>query len=132
LGQLQEIESGLIELGYQIVAASADKSEKLSETTTELNLSYRLVSDASADGAKAFGLAFRVDDKTNQKYQGYGIDLEKASGESHHILPVPAVYLFETDGTITFSYVNPNYRVRLAPGLLLKAAQIDSEKRKRE
>lgn len=38
-------------------------------------------------------------------------------------LPVPAVYLVDGEGAITFHYVHPNYRVRLDPDLLLAAAR---------
>jgi peroxiredoxin len=77
------------------------------------------------EAAKAFGLAFRVDDKGYQRLSGYGIDLEAASGEKHHLLPVPAVYLVGKDGIVQFQYVNPNYRVRLTPEVLLAAAKTD-------
>jgi hypothetical protein len=33
------------------------------------------------------------------------------------------VFLVGRDGTIHFSYVNPNYQVRLAPEVLLAAAR---------
>ncbi|MGH2569205.1 MAG: hypothetical protein ACRDGA_12785, partial [Bacteroidota bacterium] len=58
-----------------------------------------------------------------QRYKTINIDLEDASGESHHLLPVPAVFIVGTDGVIRFSYVNPNYRVRIDPDVLLAAAK---------
>ena len=36
--------------------------------------------------ARAYGVAFRVDDATAARYKGFGIDLEAASGETHHEL----------------------------------------------
>ena len=111
-------------MGFQIIAASADRPQKLAQTSEKVNMTYQLVSDASQEGAKAFGLAYKVDDQTHQRYKkGLGLDLEEASGYSHHILPVPAVYIIGTDGVIRFQYVNPDYRVRLDPDILLAAAQ---------
>lgn len=132
MGQLRDIEAQIQTNGYQIIAASADRPGKLSGTVDENKLHYRLVSDADQSAAKAFGLAFRVDDHTNERYKGYGIDLEEASGKPHHILPVPAVYLIGKDGLITFSYVNPNYRVRLAPQILLAAVEVHGRTSKSE
>jgi hypothetical protein len=40
------------------------------------------------------------------------------------MLPVPAVFLVTTNGLIQFEYVNPDYKVRLDPELLLAAAKI--------
>ncbi len=126
MGQLQKIEDDLLELGYQIVAVSPDRPEKLQESIKKNKLKYRLVSDASMEGSKAFGLAFRVDDETIEKYKGWGLDLEKASGQDHHYLPVPAVYLIDKEGLIRFLYVNPNYKVRLQPDILLGAARAEA------
>jgi hypothetical protein len=89
LGQLHEIESQLIELGYRIIAVSPDRPEKIRETLEKKLLNYLLLSDRGMLGAKAFGIAFRLDDGLLEKYKGFGIDLEGASGESHH-MPIPA------------------------------------------
>ncbi len=45
-------------------------------------------------------------------YAKKGIDLEAASGQTHHQLPVPSVFLVERGGTIRWVYSNPDYRVR--------------------
>jgi peroxiredoxin len=121
LGQLQTAEPELLKLGYQILAISPDRPEKVSEGAEKVN--YTLLSDASMTAAKAFGIAFRVDDGTLDKYKGYGIDLEAASGQKHHLLPVPAVFVAGADGRIHFVYVNPDYKIRLAPEVLLAAAR---------
>ena len=34
-------------------------------------------------------------------------------------MPVPALYLIGTDGTIRFAHFDPNYRKRLNPGQIL-------------
>lgn len=93
------------------------------ETVERHEMTWTLLSDASAAAAEAFGLAFRVDDATFERYQGFGIDLEAASGQSHHVLPVPAVYLVDEAGKIEFEYVNPDYRVRVPPAVVLAAAK---------
>lgn len=123
LGQLQTVEPNLLELGYQILAISPDRPKKLAESSDKQHLTYTLLSDSTMKAAKAFGIAFRVDDETINKYRGYGIDLEAASGQTHHLLPVPAVFIVGTDGTINYRYTNPDYKVRLSPDELLKAAQ---------
>ena len=123
MGQLQKIESQLLELGYQIIAVSPDKPEKLPPTEERNSLKYTLVSDSQAEGIKAFGIGYRVDDALVERYKGFNIDLEESSGAKHHILPVPAVFLVGKDGKILFQYVNPDYRVRLHPEIILAAAK---------
>lgn len=123
LGRLQNIEADLIELGYQLLAVSPDRPAKLAESLKKKDLKYTLLSDSDMDAAKSFGIAFRVADTALEKYEQYGIDLEKASGKSHHLLPVPAVFILGTDGRVKFTYVNPDYKTRLAPDVLLQAAE---------
>jgi peroxiredoxin len=120
---LAEIEDELHGLGYLLLAISPDRPEKAAETATESPFRYRLLSDASASAARAFGLAFRVDDETVEMYKTYGIDLEDASGEAHHLLPVPAVFLTGLDGTITYAHADPDYKERLDPSAILDAAR---------
>lgn len=123
LTALMDIEQSLLSLGYQIIAISADRPEKLRESLGEHEWRYQLFSDSAATAAQALGLAFVVDDATVTRYEKYGIDLDKASGLPHHILPVPAAFIVNTSGIITFAYVNPNYKVRVDAELLLAAAR---------
>lgn len=73
--------------------------------------------------AQAFRVAYQVDSDTLNQLKKYGIDLEEASGENHHMLPVPAVFITGTDGVIQFVYANPDYKVRITPDMLLAVAK---------
>ncbi len=106
-----------------MVAASADRPEQLRKTLKEQELSYTLLSDARAEGARGFGIAWQVSDAERKELLGYGIDLEAASGETHHLLPVPAVFLIDRAGVIRFRYFNPDYKVRIDNASLLEAAR---------
>lgn len=123
MSQLKEVEGALLDLGYQLIAISPDRPEKLRETLDRYEFRYALFSDSKAEAIKAFGLAFRVSQQTLDRYKTINIDLEDASGESHHVLPVPAAFIVGSDGVIKYSYVNPDYRVRIDPGVLLAAAE---------
>jgi len=123
LGQLQEIEPKLNDMGYQIIAVSPDRPELLAQNVKKHNFTYLLLSDSKNDAARAFGIAFQIDEKSLKIYKQYGIDIEAASGEHDLILPVPAVFVISTDGIIRFEYVNPNYEVRLDPEILMAAAR---------
>lgn len=121
LGDLVGIEQDLEKAGAQLLAISMDQPSKLRETPNRDKLGYRLLSDSEAVAAKAFGIAFQVEDDLVRKYKdSYKIDLEAASGQTHHILPHPAVYVVDTAGKIRFAYVNPDYKVRLEPAKILE------------
>jgi peroxiredoxin len=123
MSSLQSIEGDLKKLGYRILAVSPDRAVELKKSLGKNKLTYQLLSDSSMDAAKAFGVAFKVDDGVLTKYKGFGIDLEVASGEKHHYLPVPSVFLIGADGVIKFRSFNPDYKVRLSNDELLTAAR---------
>ncbi len=111
-------------LGVQLLAISPDKPSKLKETIDRHKMGFRLLSDSEMVAARSFRVAYKLDDATLSELQKYNIDVEEASGRKHHMLPAPAVFLVATNGLIQFEYVNPDYKVRLDPELLLAAARI--------
>lgn len=101
------------EMGAEMVGVSPDNLESSKANSDKNSIPFPIYSDADMSAAKAFGLAFKVDDKTVEKYKGFGLDLEKASGLSHHALPIPAVFIVDKSGKIVFAHSNPDYRQRL-------------------
>jgi peroxiredoxin len=110
-------------LGFPVIAISADQPSALVKSLEKHDLGYTLYSDGSLAAARAFGIAYQLDDAEVARYADYGIDLEAASGHSHHQLPVPSVFLVEAGGAIRWVYSNPDYKVRPDNASLLKAAR---------
>jgi peroxiredoxin len=123
LSDLRKVFGPLRELGYTLIAISPDRPEELRRTLEKTPLEYTLLSDSSAAAIGALGIGFAVDAATLEQYKGYGIDLESASGNSHHVLPVPSVFVVDSAGIIQFHYVNPDYRIRVPGELVLAAAR---------
>lgn len=122
LAELRSAETALKELGFEVWFVSPDRPELLAEGEPS-EFDYTLLSDADMAAAEAFGIAFRLEPDTLERYRGFGVDLAERSGEAHGALPAPATFLVGRDGTIQFAFVNPDYTVRLAPEVLLAAAR---------
>lgn len=101
--QLQAVVPQLTEMGFRVLGISPDPPAKALETANAHPLDIPLLSDSQMTACSAFGLAFQ------------------RPGRSP--LPVPAVYVTGADGAVRFQYVNPNYRVRLDPDVLIAAAR---------
>ena len=127
LAEMRKAEAELEQMGFDIWFVSVDRPELLYESLEQPDIGYEVLSDAKLEATRAFGLAFRVPDELVQKYLTYDIDLEAASGEEHHVLPVPATFLIGSDGVIQFQFANPDYKVRLHPDVLLAAARAYTE-----
>ena len=124
LAALAGIEPQLLELGYQIIAVSPDEAKGLQAMTEKNHLNYRLLSDHAMNAASAFGVAFRVDEKTIKAYTGYGVALTPVPGEPDaRWLPVPAVFIIGRDGIVKFMHSDPDYKVRLSADAVMAAAK---------
>ena len=119
IAQIHEISQELQDMGYQIIAVSADKPEKVFEMTEKYEVGFTLFSDTSMTGAKSFGIAYNG----KSIYQDMLLVLEENTGTKNYILPVPAVFIINQEGIIQFEYINPNFKVRISPELLLSAAK---------
>lgn len=127
MGQLKKIEPTLKTLGYKLVGVSTDAPEDLQKSIDKMALQYDLLSDYNSELSQAFGLAFFTDEATTKRYLKrlkLTNPLKKnKAGEQRLVLPVPAIYLIDEKGLVQFSYVNPNFKVRLHEQVLLKAAE---------
>lgn len=117
LSALGEVETEILKLGYQIVAISPDDFVNIQNTLSENKFKYQLFSDPNGNLIQKVGIAFTADDKT-QTYIA-----KKTKGEVTDILPVPTVMIVNQKGEILFEYINPNYKERISPKLLLAVLQ---------
>lgn len=123
LGKVATIQKQLKALGFQTIAVSPDSPAKIQEQSKKKELPYKRLSDSKMELSHAFGLAFRLDKRTVQVYKSqYNIDIEADSGETHHLLPVPAAYLIDKQGKIRYGYWNPDYKTRVNTVTLLTEA----------
>lgn len=128
MGQLQAVEKDLSKMGYQLIGISTDSSEILKESIKDKKLSYQLLSDYHSKISQAFGLAYFTSEKTTKTYlkiMDLSNPLQKnKQGQERLVLPAPAIYVIDKDGLVHFQYVNPNYKTRIDPKLLLLAAEL--------
>lgn len=117
LSGLTEIESQIINLGYQIVAISPDNFQVLLGTEEKNEIQYQLFSDEGAQLIQAVGIGFKTPEGS-KKYI-----FNKTNFEATEILPVPTVMIVNKKGQILFEYINPDYKTRISADLLFAAAQ---------
>jgi peroxiredoxin len=105
LSDLHLVEPKLRKSGFEIVFLSTDRPELLYASLKATHIHYTLLSDSHLEAARAFHIAYHVDDATLAKMREYGVDLEA------------------TTGIIRFVYSNPDYKIRLGADALWAAAQ---------
>lgn len=128
LMELRHVVPTIADLGIDVLFLSGDRPEllyrNLKQETREAigDLDYRILSDADAQAAMAFGVAFRATDTIAYR-NTVGDDIEGSSMALHGVLPVPSVFAIDSQGTIVFAYSNPDFKVRLPADELLRVAQ---------
>lgn len=128
LSELKDVVSEIDALGVDVLFLSGDRPDMLysnlkRETQENIaGLNYRILSDADAQAAIAFGIAFRVSRADIDNRIANGLDLAASSMANHGILPVPSVFAIDTDGVIAFAHSNPDFKVRLPAAELLQVA----------
>jgi len=128
MGQLKKVESKLQDFGFQLIGISTDNEQNLQKSIGKHQLNYQLLADFNSQISQRFGLAYFTSEDVTKRYLKVlklKNPLQKnAAGKERLILPVPAIYVVDSQGLVQFNYVNPNYKVRLHEELLLKAAEL--------
>ena len=80
-----------------------------------------MLSDPGNAVAKQYGLVFTLPEYIRPVYEKFGIDLKAVNADDSFELPVPATYVIDKAGKITWAHLNLDYRTRAEPADVLKA-----------
>ena len=120
--QLMELEDSLALITSKeasIIAVSPEKQENITKTIQKTKATYSIISDDSMKIMSAYKVAFELDEQTNEKYKKWGINLSDKNGNNGNNLPVPAVYIINKEGKITYRYFDVNYKNRVSVSEIL-------------
>ncbi|WP_316636421.1 peroxiredoxin-like family protein [uncultured Flavobacterium sp.] len=113
LQALAEAEKQILDLGYQIIAVSPDAPESLKVTEEKDKVNYTLLSDSKGELIKAVGIIY--DAPENYKAVIY----VHSKGVNGNFLPVPSVFVLNTESDILFEYISPDFKHRITTDLLV-------------
>jgi len=123
LHALQQALPEITRLGAKPVAVSPQTPDESLSTTEKNALSFSVLSDIGSTTAKAFGIAYDLAEELRPIYARSGHALPEKNGDDSWVLPIPATYVIDTDGTIALAFVDVDYRNRLEPAEILTALQ---------
>lgn len=106
--------------GAQVVAITPETEEGIDSTVKKTGAIFPILRDEDMKVATNYQVAFQVDDRTLTRYKVGGIDLLKQNGQKVAMLPVPAVYIINREGSVTFRYFDENYRNRVSVKEIVK------------
>jgi peroxiredoxin len=122
--QLRAYQNALPEfeaLGATLLAISPELPDNSMSTAEKNALRFSVLSDRGNTVASAFGLVYSLPEELREALRSNGKALPAMNGDESWELPVPATFVIGTDRRVAFSFVEIDYRRRLAPEDLIVA-----------
>jgi peroxiredoxin len=113
LQALAEAEKQILEQGFQIIAISPDAPANLKITAEKDKAKYTLLSDSKGELIKAIGIAFEAPENYKSVINVH------SNGVNTNFLPVPSVFVVNTENEILFEYISPDFKHRISAELLV-------------
>jgi peroxiredoxin len=107
--------------GARLVAILPDRRQFAARLKEESQGDFSVLSDMDNGYAMSLGLAFWVGDEMQRFIAAAGIDIPAYQGNSSWILPVPATFVVGRDAKVRASFIDPDYRKRMAVEEMLAA-----------
>ena len=118
----KEVEPELKKANGQLVAISVDRLDESVKTQKKLSANFTVISDPKANVVKRYNVAYTVPDELVATYKKeHGIDVEASSGETHHIIAIPSVFVVGPAKKITYRFAMENYKLRAPEKQIVKA-----------
>ena len=109
--------------GVLPVAISVDRPEESARTRATYTIPFPVVSDADLSAHHAFRVLHYANDAEVARLKGFGMDVERSSGRTHHAIAIPSMFLVDGQGVVRWAHADPGYQVR--PSIVQILAAID-------
>lgn len=113
--QLADLQARLpefTEAGARIVAVSPEKPDETAKTAEKNQTSFMVLSDASLEAARSFGVLFELEEQVQEAYKGYNVFLDQHNASGSWALPHPGTFVLDTNGVVLWKWVETDYSQR--------------------
>lgn len=115
----QALQPALRERRTLLVAISPQTPRQNAFTADRHNLKFPILSDPASQLAGQFGLAHTVPAPTRLYYRSMLVNIPFLNGDESWRLPLPATYVLDHNGTVSFAEAHADHRVRPEPTKVL-------------
>ncbi len=104
-----------------LVAISPETQKYIRDIKRDAKANFPFLSDIDNGYALSLNLAIWVDDAMSSLIAAAGWDVPSYQAGEAWILPVPSAFVIDQRGIVRFRHVDPDYRRRLEPSVLVNA-----------
>lgn len=108
------------EKGATLVAISPETLDYSLSTKEKNELDFYVLSDVGNNVARQFDLVFDMPDYLIDIYKASRLNVDAHNGNEDWQLPKPAMFIIQSDGTISFSDVPSDYTERIEPKTVIE------------
>lgn len=120
MSYFQDSLSMITKKGVRVIAITPEVDSSIKISIAKTKVQFSIIHDSAYTIMNKYGVSFKVKNKTILKYKLGGINVGKANGNKDNILPVPATFIINKDGTINYIHFDENYKKRLSISEILK------------
>ncbi|MEQ3665574.1 MULTISPECIES: peroxiredoxin-like family protein [unclassified Olleya] len=108
--------------GATLLALTPELPDNSLSTSEKNNLEFTVLSDLENTIGKAYGVVYTLTDDVATIYNA-GFGLNKVNGDISNTLPLAATYVIDTNGIITYAFLDADYTQRAEPSEILSAVK---------
>lgn len=124
LAQLQDELPNFKAEGANLIALTPELPDSSISTSEKNDLQFEVLSDIGNKVANEYGIVFQLTDDVATIYNK-AFDLNTYNGDDSNELPLAATYIIDTDGTITYAFLDADYRNRAEPSEITELLEKD-------
>lgn len=106
--------------GAKLVAISVEPPDRSLSVKKRNSLNYTVLSDPEFAVARKFGIVYELPKVVDELYKGFGLDVAKHNESEKAELPLSATYVISGKGKIVYAFLEPDYKKRADPEVLLE------------
>lgn len=112
LKKLEDSLQLITDKGAVLVAITPEISEGITKTVEKTGAEYSILHDEELKIMKAYEVEYEVPENTLTRYRNTGIKIDENNGKNGNYLPVPATYIIDKGGNITYRFFQTDYKKR--------------------
>lgn len=126
LKQLEDSVNLIREAGARVVAVTPETPQNAARMRDKTNSSVTIIPDTSETIIEAYKVGFNVTNEYAQKIQkGFDVSIAGNNADKKARLPIPATYVINRSGNISWVFFSPDYKKRASVKAILEAVKQD-------
>jgi peroxiredoxin len=121
LRKLQQNMTAIKENGGNLVAISVENPDNSLAIAKKNELDFTVLSDPNLEVARQFGIVYQLPAVTDEAYKTkYNLNIAKHNEMAKPELPLSATYVVNQTGKIVYAYLEPDYKKRAEPQVIIE------------